>query len=719
MEDLFAPLLSTESLIYGTPNDDRLLGNANPDGVFGYGGNDINIGYEASDVLFGNAGADALYGNESSDSLYGGEGNDSLYGGQENDVLFGDRADDVLSGDRGADSLTGGEGNDRFAIAPGMGGSTPEEADLITDYNPETDLIQLEGGLTFYDVELVLDGQETVIRDTISGEYLAVVSGFATGTIEVVDNDLTLIRLYPPAPEPEPELPEIDDSTDNPTPPETSPPTIPQEEFETTLRFNEQINEEIETQLESGMTIDQAIDEVRVILEDNPDQVQPDSIQESEEGLSWRTTEGILVVLDRDQWDYTGQRSGGNENNPTSNLSTTSTQNTTEECECADDALVLAPYAWQFEPYDEGDEIANLLRDAGIDVTEKRNATQNTGSVTIEDFKNLDRYGLIAISSHGGNFDGQIVVDTGETLTVEDYNQYGADVTAGRLVLDVGNHALITPSFVTYYTGEMSDSIVTISACSSTENNTLGNAFLDRGAASFIGFSDTVSSPFAYERSQRVFETLLQGNTTGEIPGINVDQETDEDPAVFQLIGSGDATLPVCECELTPPENPGEGTPPEPVEPQPEKLVPPDWTPFPIPTFPQYPIPGEPLFTGVDLYTFGYYYGTGDAYFGYTYAPSGSFFPGEFIPTFNQTGLVGSYYIDTVYPGWGDIFNNGDVYVTSYFDGDQTGWSYQPYNNYFGAPSGEFGLGSEYDYIYKPSFFGPYYDDFGFGYYIG
>jgi hypothetical protein len=54
---------------------------------------------------------------------------------------------------------------------------------------------------------------------------------------------------------------------------------------------------------------------------------------------------------------------------------------------------------------------------------------------------------------------------------------------------------------------------------------------------------DYVGFEFAFVRGVRTFTELLAGRTTGNITGIDVDQETDLDPALFDLVGSTDVTL--------------------------------------------------------------------------------------------------------------------------------------------------------------------------------
>ncbi|WP_413168102.1 Ig-like domain-containing protein [Capilliphycus salinus ALCB114379] len=207
---------------------------------------------------------------------------------------------------------------------------------------------------------------------------------------------------------------------------------------------------------------------------------------------------------------------------------------------------------------------------------------------------------------------------------------------------------------------------------------------------------------------QVFFDTPSEGTYT-----IHVGSRTGETfTQNFSLLVSEGSDVPPVGTE-PPPEDQPPVEPPE--NPNPDPTPPADPPELPPIATPQPPI----TFTGVDLYQFGYFYGSGDAYYGYTYAPSGTYFPGEvFVDSFlNETFNGGFYQIGNVFPGWGNDATNGDVYVTSYFDGDFTGLFYQPYNNFFGLPSGELGLGSEYDYIYKNSFFGPYYDDFGLRFY--
>jgi Ca2+-binding RTX toxin-like protein len=136
----------------GTNQSELIRGNWRNDIIFGGGGDDTLIGGRGKpqfghDRLYGGNGNDVLYGGNGNDSLEGGKGNDTLYGGKGRDLLLGgDGSDrlvggeghDILVGGKGRDTLTGGKGQDMFVF-----NNLKEGSDLITDFNPNEDLIDV------------------------------------------------------------------------------------------------------------------------------------------------------------------------------------------------------------------------------------------------------------------------------------------------------------------------------------------------------------------------------------------------------------------------------------------------------------------------------------------------------------------------------------------------------------------------------------------------
>jgi uncharacterized repeat protein (TIGR01451 family) len=174
--------------IAGGSGDDQLFGNSGQDTIEGNSGNDSIAGGRDDDRIFGGEGNDLIFGNTGKDNLRGGDGNDTIYGGKDDDILQGEDGDDLLIGDFGTDTLNGGGGNDIFSIGrrpnnpdgASTGGLSAEVADVFQDFRQQgDDLIRLEGGIAFADLEFTDDANgDAVIRDANgTGEILATVKG--------------------------------------------------------------------------------------------------------------------------------------------------------------------------------------------------------------------------------------------------------------------------------------------------------------------------------------------------------------------------------------------------------------------------------------------------------------------------------------------------------------------------------------------------------------
>lgn len=186
-----------DDLLFGGGGNDTLFGGAGNDRLFGGTGDDILHGGPGNDTLEGNQGADWLTGGLGDDHLSGGWGNDTLDGNQGNDMLFGGPGNDLLRGGFGNDRLFGGDGNDTLVGGPGadvmqggagrdtfrffgVGDSPIGAADLIVDFRPGEDLIDLRAmNLTYAGTgahqgqrSLRWDhvGQHTVVQIDVNGD---------------------------------------------------------------------------------------------------------------------------------------------------------------------------------------------------------------------------------------------------------------------------------------------------------------------------------------------------------------------------------------------------------------------------------------------------------------------------------------------------------------------------------------------------------------------
>jgi len=137
------------------------------------------VGTRFSDIISGSAADNTFRGGAGDDTLDGGGGDDDLTGEDGVDVLSGGNGDDLLSGGKGNDVLTGGGGDDFFVLASSDG------TDTITDFQPESDLILLTGGLTFLDLKLTPEGGTTTVE--ADGDVLAIVT--TTGGVPLGEYD--------------------------------------------------------------------------------------------------------------------------------------------------------------------------------------------------------------------------------------------------------------------------------------------------------------------------------------------------------------------------------------------------------------------------------------------------------------------------------------------------------------------------------------------------
>lgn len=166
---------------------DYLEGTTQADRFNGLEGNDIIYANSGDDFLEGDAGKDKICGAQDNDTIVGGDDDDILWGGKGNDLIGGDFGNDIIYGGAGSDTMTGGTGDDIFAIAKGSGGATVATADYIADFGNGNDKIRLLDGLAFEDLNIQqgtdANSNTTVIQDKLTGEYLAVLPGVNSSSL--------------------------------------------------------------------------------------------------------------------------------------------------------------------------------------------------------------------------------------------------------------------------------------------------------------------------------------------------------------------------------------------------------------------------------------------------------------------------------------------------------------------------------------------------------
>jgi len=123
----------------------------------------------ANTLRTGSDGDDVLEGGMANNTLEGGAGDDVLKGFMGDDYLVGGDGDDILAGMGSSDTLTGGAGRDTF-----VQNFTDTGHDIITDFNPSEDTIELRGVHNSHNVSVTsIDGGTLIDSGTGNTLFVA------------------------------------------------------------------------------------------------------------------------------------------------------------------------------------------------------------------------------------------------------------------------------------------------------------------------------------------------------------------------------------------------------------------------------------------------------------------------------------------------------------------------------------------------------------------
>ncbi|MCL2930575.1 MAG: S8 family serine peptidase [Trichodesmium sp. MAG_R01] len=167
--------LDGNDTIVGSLSPELINGNQGNDNIFGGSGSDTLRGGRGNDFIEADQGNDQVFGDLGKDTVYGEIGNDKIYGGKGEDILFGGNGNDTIYGDLGKDTLIGEAGNDIFVLRDSSNNNNLDTADIIYDFNPNFDSIQIPANLTESDILLREDFYYggTLIQVQANGSILA------------------------------------------------------------------------------------------------------------------------------------------------------------------------------------------------------------------------------------------------------------------------------------------------------------------------------------------------------------------------------------------------------------------------------------------------------------------------------------------------------------------------------------------------------------------
>ncbi|MEG4516202.1 hypothetical protein, partial [Microcoleus sp. AT9_A5] len=130
--------------VQGGDDDDDIDGGDDDDDIIGGKGKNTLKGGLGNDKVQGGDDDDDIDGGDDDDDIEAGGGDDTVIGGAGNDTLTGNDGDDSIEGGLGTNNLSGGNGNDTFIyLTSRQEVQTVVEADFITDFNVDDDVLQL------------------------------------------------------------------------------------------------------------------------------------------------------------------------------------------------------------------------------------------------------------------------------------------------------------------------------------------------------------------------------------------------------------------------------------------------------------------------------------------------------------------------------------------------------------------------------------------------
>lgn len=100
------------NIIFGTPNNDKLIGTNSLDVIIGLEGNDRIFAKNGDDCIEAGPGNDRIVAGDGNDLIFGDDGNDRIFGGKGDDTIDTGSGNDRAYGNFGEDKIEGGLGND-------------------------------------------------------------------------------------------------------------------------------------------------------------------------------------------------------------------------------------------------------------------------------------------------------------------------------------------------------------------------------------------------------------------------------------------------------------------------------------------------------------------------------------------------------------------------------------------------------------------------------
>lgn len=199
----------------------------------------------------------------------------------------------------------------------------------------------------------------------------------------------------------------------------------------------------------------------------------------------------------------------------------------------------------------------------------------NQGSQYVSIVESFGDYGYIHICSHGDNFYNGLAnlwkdewgpngflkgnlslvglwskaVLAKNTDGTWSAGTFADDLKQKRVAVAADGEVFLLPSFFSHHLPALPNSLVVLGACRSGYNSSLAKAFIAKGAASVIGYTDYVKSSYCQNTLQEIVDRMYEDATLDEAVDsardAYGDDDADDDPAALVYFGDSDLQFPL------------------------------------------------------------------------------------------------------------------------------------------------------------------------------
>ncbi|HMM12928.1 MAG TPA: hypothetical protein PKE03_12605 [Bacteroidales bacterium] len=212
--------------------------------------------------------------------------------------------------------------------------------------------------------------------------------------------------------------------------------------------------------------------------------------------------------------------------------------------------FIYAPYeaSWR---NNERPHIINILDSLACGDFQVNYYTNQSANIAV--LYDITSYGMVVFSTHGSGGKSILTGELADTL-LPSYQTYKPMMQGANPKIGISKNIVISKngdvsvrsdvykiydSFISALSGEFPQSVILNNSCQSDKTPALRNAFINKGAKTYYGYTETTYGAFCVSVSRDVFITLAKnGKTTGEVSKINSTYDVDPFPT-FKINGSG------------------------------------------------------------------------------------------------------------------------------------------------------------------------------------